>query len=122
MKRGPTPIYPQEAASVPYLLDLGLGDKVLEAGTGSGNKEKKKQYFLLKGGLTLFLSRAVGHTGKIDTFEMREDFHAIAKRNVENWWRGTNNVNFHIGNLSEISLPEEHYDGVVLVCFCGNLE
>ena len=40
MKRGPTPIYPQEAASVPYLLDLCGGDKVLEAGTGSGILKK----------------------------------------------------------------------------------
>jgi len=50
------------------LLNLKPGDTVIEAGSGSG-------------GLTMFLSRAVGPSGRILSVDLREDFSKIAKKN-----------------------------------------
>ena len=44
MARGPTPMYPKDAAACLTMMDVGNGHRVLECGTGSG-------------ALTLFLSR-----------------------------------------------------------------
>lgn len=47
MKRGPTPSYPKDIWAILGLLDVHMGQTVLEAGSGSG-------------ALTLFLSRSGG--------------------------------------------------------------
>ncbi len=54
---------------IPLHLDIGCGNSVIEAGVGSG-------------GLTLVLLKAVGPKGKLYSYETREDFAAVARRNV----------------------------------------
>lgn len=70
MPRGATIVYPKDAADIIGYGDISEGDVVLEAGVGSG-------------ALTIALLRAVGASGRIISTERRDDFAAIAQKNVE---------------------------------------
>ena len=70
LKRGTQIIYPKDAAHLVYRLNLRAGCRVIEAGTGSG-------------ALTMALAWAVAPTGRIYTYEAREDKHQIAKNNLK---------------------------------------
>lgn len=70
MPRGATVVYPKDAALIVGLADIFPGARVIEAGAGSG-------------ALTCSLLRAVGDTGRVYSFERREDFAAVAAKNVE---------------------------------------
>jgi len=100
MKRSATPTYPKDASAMVTLLDLAPGMRVLEAGTGSG-------------GLTLFLARAVGEGGRVDTYEKRPHHLRQAVENIRAFFKGEN-VHFHQGSLEEAALEPEAYDGVAL--------
>lgn len=69
MPRGAAVVYPKDAAQIIMGADVFPGAVVVEAGAGSG-------------ALTLSLLRAVGPTGGVLSFERREDFAAVAERNV----------------------------------------
>ncbi|QGH69163.1 tRNA (adenine-N1)-methyltransferase [Pseudactinotalea sp. HY158] len=75
MPRGATVIYPKDAGQIVTEADIYPGARVVEAGVGSG-------------GLTLSLLRAVGDAGSVLSIERREDFAAIARGNVENFFGG----------------------------------
>lgn len=70
MKRGAQVIYPKDQAMILAAADVRPGCHVIEAGAGSG-------------ALTLALLDAVGPTGSVTSFEVREDHARIAARNVE---------------------------------------
>jgi tRNA (adenine57-N1/adenine58-N1)-methyltransferase len=70
MPRGATVVYPKDLGPILVHADIFPGARVLEAGTGSGS-------------LCLALLRAVGSKGTVHTFEVREDFHRKALRNIE---------------------------------------
>ena len=99
MKRGATVTYPKDAAAIVLMLDLAPGERVLEAGSGSG-------------ALALFLARAVGPQGEVVSYERRPDFLARARENTESW--GVRNVDFRLGDLAEAALEPEGFDGVAL--------
>lgn len=63
-------IYPKDAASILVWANVKPGDRVLEAGTGSG-------------GLTMFLAEAVGADGVVYGFDVREDALEKTRRNLE---------------------------------------
>jgi tRNA (adenine57-N1/adenine58-N1)-methyltransferase len=73
MPRGATVVYPKDAGRIVALADLHPGDRVVEAGVGSG-------------ALSCSLLRAVGETGRVSSYERREDFAAIARTNVVRWF------------------------------------
>jgi tRNA (adenine57-N1/adenine58-N1)-methyltransferase catalytic subunit len=70
MPRGAQVIYPKDLGPILVLADVFPGARVLESGVGSG-------------ALTMALLRAVGPTGSVVGYEVRADFAARARRNVE---------------------------------------
>src|ERR1051325_11634162 len=75
MPRGAQVIYPKDAAQIVAMGDIFPGARVLEAGAGSG-------------ALSCSLLRAVGDSGALHSYEVREDFATIARRNVEAFFGG----------------------------------
>jgi tRNA (adenine57-N1/adenine58-N1)-methyltransferase len=69
MPRGAAVVYPKDAAQIVAMADIFPGAHVVEAGVGSG-------------ALTCSLLRAVGPHGKVMSFERREEFADVARRNV----------------------------------------
>jgi tRNA (adenine57-N1/adenine58-N1)-methyltransferase len=70
MPRGAQVIYPKDLGPILVLADVHPGARVLESGVGSG-------------ALTLALLRAVGPTGHVTGYEIRDDFARRARANVE---------------------------------------
>jgi tRNA (adenine57-N1/adenine58-N1)-methyltransferase len=75
MPRGAQVIYPKDAAQIILMGDIFPGARVLEAGAGSG-------------ALTCALLRAVGEHGQVVSYEQREDFASVARRNVTEFFGG----------------------------------
>ena len=70
MPRGAQVIYPKDLGPIIMLADIFPGARILESGVGSG-------------ALTMTLLRAVGPTGHVLGYELRDDFADRARRNVE---------------------------------------
>src|SRR4051795_6093829 len=101
MPRGATVVYPKDAAQIVQMADIFPGARVVEAGAGSG-------------ALSCSLLRAVGADGLVSSYEKRDDFADIARRNVERFfghvpetWRLT------VGDLAEKCVDDD-IDRVVL--------
>jgi tRNA (adenine57-N1/adenine58-N1)-methyltransferase len=75
MPRGATVVYPKDAAQIVAMADVFPGARVVEAGAGSG-------------ALSCSLLRAVGDGGEVHSFERRDDFAAVARRNVTAFFGG----------------------------------
>ena len=75
MPRGATVIYPKDAAQIVATGDIYPGATVIEAGAGSG-------------ALTCSLLRAVGPTGQVISYEVRDDHADVAERNVATFFAG----------------------------------
>ena len=73
MPRGAAVVYPKDAAQIVALADVFPGARVVEAGAGSG-------------ALTCSLLRAVGPWGRVTSFEVREEFAEVARRNVDQFF------------------------------------
>jgi tRNA (adenine57-N1/adenine58-N1)-methyltransferase len=88
MPRGAQVIYPKDLAIIPMWADVYPGARVLEAGVGSG-------------ALTMALLRAVGDRGCVVSYEIREDFAAIATKNIERFMGKVPNHFLHIRDAYE---------------------
>jgi tRNA (adenine57-N1/adenine58-N1)-methyltransferase len=101
MPRGAAVIYPKDAAQIVALGDIYPGATVLEAGAGSG-------------ALTCSLLRAVGPTGRVISYELREDHAEFAERNVEMFFgERPDNWDLRPGDLADHD-PSEQVDRVIL--------
>jgi tRNA (adenine57-N1/adenine58-N1)-methyltransferase len=69
MPRGAAVVYPKDAAQIVAMGDIAPGTTVLEAGAGSGS-------------LSCVLLRAVGESGHVVSYEVRDDHADVAARNV----------------------------------------
>ena len=73
MPRGAAVVYPKDSAQIIALADIFPGATVVEAGVGSG-------------ALTCSLLRAVGPHGRVLSYERREEFAEVARRNVDQFF------------------------------------
>ncbi|SCG75429.1 tRNA (adenine-N1)-methyltransferase [Micromonospora coxensis] len=100
MPRGAQVIYPKDSAQIVAMGDIFPGAKVLEAGAGSG-------------ALSCSLLRAVGTGGELHSYEMRDDFAQIAKRNVEAFFGAPHPAwRLHVGDVADC--PETGFDRIIL--------
>jgi len=89
MPRGAAIIYPKDSAMIVTMGDIFPGSRVVEAGVGSG-------------ALSMYLLRAIGPSGKLDSFERRDEFRQIAKANVAtNFGVVPENWDVHLGDLQD---------------------
>ncbi len=101
MQRGAQVVYRKDQAMITALADVRPGCTVVEAGAGSG-------------ALSLALLQAVGPTGRLISYERREDHIGHARRNVADFLGGEpENWDLRLGDLAE-ALPELSCDRVVL--------
>jgi tRNA (adenine57-N1/adenine58-N1)-methyltransferase len=100
MPRGAQVIYPKDAAQIVAMGDVFPGAKVLEAGAGSG-------------ALTCSLLRAVGSSGEVHSYELRDDFAAIARKNVEAFFGGPHPA-WHLHNGDVAGNDISGFDRIIL--------
>jgi tRNA (adenine57-N1/adenine58-N1)-methyltransferase len=95
MPRGAAVIYPKDAAQIIAMGDIHPGATVLEAGAGSG-------------ALTCSLLRAVGPTGRVISYDVREDHADVAVRNVETFFgERPANWTLHLGDVADHPADEQ---------------
>lgn len=73
MPRGAQVVYPKDIGPILVWADIGPGQTVLEAGTGSG-------------ALSIALARAIGPTGRLVTVERRDDHAVTAVKSITRWF------------------------------------
>ncbi|NYG55859.1 tRNA (adenine-N1)-methyltransferase [Nocardioides perillae] len=103
MPRGAAVVYPKDAAQIVAMADVFPGATVVEAGVGSG-------------ALTCSLLRAVGPHGRVLSWERREEFADVARRNVRQFFGGDHPAwTLHLGDLAEgLVSSGERADRIVL--------
>ncbi len=101
MPRGAAVVYPKDAAQIVAMADIFPGARVVEAGVGSG-------------ALTCSLLRAVGPHGMVSSYERREEFAEVARKNVTQFFGGEHPAwKLTVGDLVE-SLSDQDVDRVIL--------
>ncbi|WP_460793629.1 tRNA (adenine-N1)-methyltransferase [Nocardioides pacificus] len=103
MPRGAAVVYPKDSAQIVAMADIFPGAHVVEAGVGSG-------------ALTCSLLRAVGPHGRVTSYERREEFADVARRNVTQFFGGDHPAwSLELGDLAE-ALPASgaHVDRIIL--------
>ncbi|OIV38414.1 transposase [Mangrovactinospora gilvigrisea] len=101
MPRGAAVIYPKDSGQILAMADIFPGARVVEAGVGSG-------------ALSCSLLRAVGDGGMLASYERRQDFADIARKNVERYFGGPHPAwKLSVGDLQD-TLDETGVDRVIL--------
>ena len=62
-------LYPKDIGFIIVTMSIGPGQRIIEAGTGSGS-------------MTIALAHAVGPEGKVISYEHRQDFQNLARKNL----------------------------------------
>jgi tRNA (adenine57-N1/adenine58-N1)-methyltransferase catalytic subunit len=100
MPRGAQVIYPKDLGPILMLADVYPGARILESGVGSG-------------ALTTALLRAIGPTGHVTGYELREDFAKRAVANVHGFLGEDVPLDVHVRDVYE-GIDERNLDRVVL--------
>src|SRR5512136_2319905 len=86
LKRSTQIMFPKDIGFILTSMSVGPGQTVLEAGTGSGS-------------MTVALAYAVGPQGKVITYERRQEFQSLARKNLERLGLD-GRVDFKLGDIS----------------------
>ena len=70
LKRNTQILYPKDIGFILFTMGIGPGQKVIEAGTGSGS-------------MTIALAHAVGAEGSVVSYEQREEMQNLARKNLK---------------------------------------
>jgi tRNA (adenine57-N1/adenine58-N1)-methyltransferase catalytic subunit len=100
MPRGAQVIYPKDIGPILMLADIFPGAHVLESGVGSG-------------ALTTALLRAIGPTGRVTGYEIRDDFAKRALANVHGFLGSDVPVDVHVRDVYA-GIDERDLDRIVL--------
>lgn len=92
-------ILPKDGMHIIFHCDIASGDRVVEGGAGSG-------------ALSLLLAHFVRPKGKVISYEKRDEFAQVARRNVRNAGL-LDHVDFKKGDVTE-AIVENDVDAVVL--------
>jgi tRNA (adenine57-N1/adenine58-N1)-methyltransferase len=93
-------IYPKDIGPILLWADLFPGACVVEAGVGAG-------------ALTMALLRAVGEGGQLISYELREDFAEMARKNVSRYFGPASNWTIKLGDVA-LELDETEVDRLIL--------
>jgi tRNA (adenine57-N1/adenine58-N1)-methyltransferase len=93
-------IYPKDIGPILLWADLFPGARVVEAGVGAG-------------ALTLALLRALGREGKLISYELRQDFAELARKNVSRYFGPAPNWSVKLGDVAA-ELVETDIDRMIL--------
>ena len=93
-------IYPKDLGPILIWADIFPGARVVEAGVGAG-------------ALSMALLRAVGAEGRLFSYDIREDFAAMACKNIEKYFGPAPNWTVTIGDVAT-ELDETEIDRVIL--------
>lgn len=80
-------LYPKDIGYILIQMGIAPGQTVMEAGTGSGS-------------MTIALATAVGEHGKVISYEQKQDFQNLAKKNLERLGLASR-VNFKLRDIAE---------------------
>jgi len=72
MNRRTQVVYPKDSSYILMKLDIFEGKRVIDVGAGSGT-------------MSYLFAKAVGRSGRVYTYERREDFYNLAKENLTRW-------------------------------------
>ena len=100
LPRRAEPIYPKDVGPILLWGDIGPGMDVVEVGTGPG-------------ALTLALLRAVGPTGRLTSYEARDDFATLARENVARYHGPAPNWTLRVADAFA-GLDERDVDRIII--------
>ena len=87
LKRNTQIMYPKDIGFILMAMSVGPGQRLLEAGTGSGS-------------MTIAMAHAVGPNGRVYTYEKRPEFQKLAIKNLERLGLDAR-VEFKLGDIAE---------------------
>jgi tRNA (adenine57-N1/adenine58-N1)-methyltransferase len=93
-------IYPKDIGPILVWADLFPGARVVEAGVGAG-------------ALTMAILRAIGESGTLISYEIREDFADLARKNVARYFGDAPQWTIKLGDVSA-ELSETEIDRMIL--------
>lgn len=93
-------IYPKDIGPILLWADLFPGARVVEAGVGAG-------------ALTMALLRAIGDEGQLISYDIRDDFAGLARKNVERFFGPAPHWTLKVGDVGT-ELTERDIDRIVL--------
>ena len=99
LKRSTQIMYPKDIGFILSTMSVGPGQTVMEAGTGSGS-------------MCVALAYAVGPQGHVITYERREEFQKLARKNLERLGLD-GRVEFKLGDIAD-GMTETNVDAFFL--------